>query len=482
MLDASYIRAVKRIAPVMLVIACRLNQPSTTEEGWLTKLDLFSGGLGGKKDPLENYIQVQQRMPSGEMVTMASLLKSSCVSGTNTATLPDTTWLISIDSAFGRSELTMTTKNPPADGSVHLQIDDRVYVVRPPTGINERVAAETCSALDKGQSAIAPLTGEHIDYFKSVLSLLAPDCDFRPQADGKWHCHIDSVDGDLADREIRELQSTILRRWSRLPYILTRRLAVSHSLAQSVTQPSKFSYFCRILDHSIPDELPLVFSSLRWRQSVCGNVPDAQRKEAATIGLSKALGEIELLRQLFEQSSNLGMMTLRLPREMSAVSKEFWVSLSPKQDVAENLAKLSARIWAENVASGGNGQEVTTGCWHPIFGSEHAKLLLAKQLDLVGTAKANLCTDATAMPPEVSDDPHRYLAGSITSETEFVLNNFDSILLRLPIGSYEVSLRHYIPANDDWETDPPLLGTSEMAWTKTRPKIVINTLQQLSPN
>jgi hypothetical protein len=167
---------------------------------------------------------------------------------------------------------------------------------------------------------------------------------------------------------------------------------------------------------------------------------------------------------------------------MSAVSKEFWVSLSPKQDVAENLAKLSARIWAENVASGGNGQEVTTGCWHPIFGSEHAKLLLAKQLDLVGTAKANLCTDATAMPPEVSDDPHRYLAGSITSETEFVLNNFDSILLRLPIGSYEVSLRHYIPANDDWETDPPLLGTSEMAWTKTRPKIVINTLQQLSPN
>jgi hypothetical protein len=475
-LSHASIQAISTSILIALAGACRLNQSTSSDSSWFSGLDIFSSDKSAT-DTVSNYFPVQFTTAKiAQPTTLASILKSSCVSKSETSLLPDTSWLIEIDSSFGNSEVKITTKNPPVDGAVRIDVDDRSYIIRPPTGIDERIAADACQSMDQNKTSHLAANNDSVEYFSSILRLLAPDCDFRPLQDGKWHCNIDAVEASLAEREIRELQSTIVRRWSRLPYILTRRLAVSQSLAQAVTQPSKMPSFCKILDFSIPEELPLVFSSLRWRQAVCGNSSEDQRYEAATIGLSKALNEIELLRQLFEQSSNLGMMTIRLPKDFETPTREFWISLAPNQDVAENLAKLSARIWAENVAGANKGQEITTGCWHPIFGSEHAKLLLAKQLDLVGTAGANLCTDITAMPPEVSDDPHRYLAGSITSETEFVLNNHASILLRLPVGSYEVQLRHHIPANDDWETDPPLLGTSSMSWTKQRPKIVVNTL------
>jgi hypothetical protein len=476
-LSHATIQAILSSFLILSLGSCRLNQSSSSESSWFSGLDIFSSDKSAA-DSAGSYFPVQfVTAKTTQATTLVSLLKSSCVSKAENSLLPDTIWLLQIESAFGNSEVKITTKNPPVDGAVRIDVDDRSYIIRPPTGIDERIAADACISMDQNQTSHLATNNDSVAYFSSILKLLAPDCDFRPLVDGEWHCNIDAVEASLAEREIRELQSTIVRRWSRLPYILTRRLAVSQSLANAVSHSAKMPSFCKILDFSIPEELPLVFSSLRWRQAVCGNSSDEQRSEAATIGLSKALNEIELLRQLFEQSSNLGMMTLRLPKELETPTREFWISLAPHQDVAENLAKLSARIWAENVASSNKGQEITTGCWHPIFGSEHAKLLLAKQLDLVGTAGANLCTDITAMPPEVSDDPHRYLAGSITSETEFVLNNHGSILLRLPIGSYDVQLRHHIPANDDWETDPPLLGTSSMSWTKQRPKIVVNTLE-----
>lgn|GEM_PF-1986115 len=467
----------------LTVRSCRMSNSSTsTSDSWFAKFDLFSGSVDFATEPkttiAKDAIILKAADKTGATFSVGALAASTCRGqGNAAANLPDIIWYIPIDSAFGISEVGFRMKNPPTDRLVNVFVDDREFVIRTPTNLSDSIVGKACEAWQNGDKEAFLDTPDYFELSDSLLTLLAPDCSFRPIDDGRWYCHIDAVDGELADREIRELQSTIIRRWSRLPYILTRRLAIAHYLAQVYASGgnAKIENFCRILSNSIPEEMPLVFSATRWQQSVCGqNLLDTQRREAATVGLSKALGEIELLRQLFEQSSNLGMLTLRLPKDMMTPTKEFWLSLTPKEDVTENLAKLSAKIYSESTSA--TKDPVTTGCWHPIFGSEPPKLVLAKQLDLVGTAPSSACTDVTVSKVEPNFNPHRYLAESITSETEFVLNNFSSILLRLPIGSYAISVRHHLPQAEDWESDPPVLGSSQAEWSRLRPKVVVSEL------
>jgi hypothetical protein len=237
----------------------------------------------------------------------------------------------------------------------------------------------------------------------------------------------------------------------------------------------KLDVFCRVVKGSLPAELPATLASKRWQYTVCDH-PGESRVNAARFGLLKTVSEVSFMRQLFDRTSRLGYLTLKLPIPEQA-GRDILVTLSPLAEVTDNVARETTKIWLGTESKGkvNLDAESPRSCWHPIYGEDSGLMRLARYLTLSGQTRKVACEESDPIRDN-SLTPARYFAESITSETEFVATNGHAKMLRLPIGRYAYKLR-ILPENlEDWDDASQVAegARGEIEWDAKRPRQVIS--------
>lgn len=340
----------------------------------------------------------------------------------------------------------------------------------------ERLVQLACGTIATGNTDMV-VDAAIFERLREWLDLTAPDCrQLRPTPAG-WRCELPGIVPAVARQELAGIQITMIRRWNRQPYLLARRLAIGISLADALASPQvehRLDVVCNIIRNSLPVELPATLASHRWQGLVC-NGPSPHRQTAAAFGLAKTVAEIDFMRQLFERTSRLGSLTLRLPTR-ERPTRDVLVSLVPESDVADSLTKETVRLSLADDAPSA-AEELPRACWHPIYAEDDGLLDLARHMGLSGDAAHVACAVVQRRSPPEAFAPERYFAESITSETEFVLTNGHSKTLRLPRGKYTYTLRPLPDDPDEWDdvSQTQTTASGEIAWDSKRPHAVINS-------
>ena len=394
-----------------------------------------------------------------------------------------------VGSDFGTQTINLTLRGDGLAEAVRADIEAYRLSFAVTAPIKASLVKQVCAANKLGTHDFSP----ELPIFKetqSWLSQIAPDCTtikpvFEPQTEhtqaepqANWYCHLPEVDPAKANNELVSIRTTMIRRWSRQPYLLARRLAVGVELAETLLSKNpekRLDVFCRIIKGSLAVELPATVASKRWQNAVCNTHGD-QRISAARFGLGKTTAEISFMRQLFDRTSRLGFLSLRIP-VAEAPGRDILVSLTPMADVTDNVARETARLWlGESPNSKINfDAESPRSCWHPVYAEDSGLMRLARYLTLSGEAKKVACEESDMVPNDAFA-PARYFAESITSETEFIATNGHAKMLRLPSGRYAYKLR-VLPENfDDWDDASQVSegATGEITWEAKRPRPTIS--------
>lgn len=372
---------------------------------------------------------------------------------------------VSVQSDFGATDAALTLVQAGDKEAVRAEIEHFRLNFATSTPVKSELLKAACEAKAKGASELT-LTQPQLMQLREWVLLIAPDCKILEPTAGGFGCQMETLGAAKAKEELTDIQTTMIRRWSRQPYLLARRLAIGISLASALeTQKpeAELDTLCKILRASLPVELPAALSSKRWQKAACDK-DNPNRVRAAGFGLAKTVNETHFMKQLFESTSRLGFLSVRVPMD-SLPNKEILVSLAPESDVADNLTKETEKLTGS-----------ATACWHPAFGESTELLRLARQLSLAGEAARVACADQPENDKAIGW-AERYIAESITSETEFVITNGRAKTLRLPSGSYKYTLRSLPENPDEWDDASQITAKAEgqIVWDAKRPRPVIAT-------
>ena len=348
----------------------------------------------------------------------------------------------------------------------------------------------------------------------AAIGKVVPDCKSIDFDSRVARCYLDALLPQPALVKTEEFQKAMIRKWSRQPYILARRTGVVSTLARTaadVANDEGFTKFCRVLQFSIPEELPVVMTSHRWQQALCSG--DAKlRREAALFGLLKGTQELTMLRELYEGISRVGLLSVKIPiqtipgRAQEVSRQPLRVTIAPDESVSKNLVdeakkylgrpdsderprkllrgKRSGRskkyFEVADMAGKASGADLPKAaradmCWHPVFGETWGLLRIADGMRLTGDGFTLECGQIYERRSDASNVEmaalSRYLLQSLSSETEFVMDNGQSKLLRLPEGRYKYTV-HVLPGNpldsEDIDDESAPKTTGEIGWGESR--------------
>jgi hypothetical protein len=349
-----------------------------------------------------------------------------------------------------------------------------------------------------------------VSLVSSAMQKMVPDCKSVTFDARSVKCGLEQLMPQPALIKTEEFQKAMIRKWSRQPYILARRTGVVSTLARSAMNLSNddgFGKFCKVLQFSLPEELPVVMTSRRWQNALC-SAQSSVRKEAAFYGLSKGVQELAMLRELYEQTSREGLLSVKIPlqtipgRAVEASRQPLRVTIAPDSDVSKKLVeearqylgrpevdelprrlsrgKRAARLRLRHehliakpvVASLAPAR--SDMCWHPVFAESWDLMRVADGMKLTGDGFQFDCGLIDAREDESKKEVaslSKYLLQSLSSETEFVIDNGQSKLLRLPQGKYQYTV-HVLPANpldsEDIEDESNPKSTGELGWGSSR--------------
>lgn len=370
---------------------------------------------------------------------------------------------------------------------------------------------------EPGESPVVA-TREVVDAISAWLAGFAPDCNSilqaaTPETPG-WKCSPASPEPWISLIELEKTRQTMISGWTRQPYLLARRIAIGINIASALQESSAepdprpaLKKACAVISRSLKHELPLILDDPRISDTFCGQMtsPVVARAMAATVA-AKIASEASALREIFENTSKTGSLTVSLPPAEQPGST-YLVTLKPEEDVVLGLAKFtqamlierqnaernSARRRASNdpVGPAGGFSDVVQdsgsilgyACWHPLFDGNHQRLSIAQELGLVnGPNQAGGCSGregpgSGGASDDASWTPQRYVAESITSDTEFLVTNGETKTLRLPAGTYSYTVQVLQQVSSALEDSampaaaPVAVGKIE--WLAPRPRTVI---------
>ena len=221
-----------------------------------------------------------------------------------------------VSSDFGTKTINLTLRGDGLAEAVRADIEAYRLSFAVTAPVKASIVKQVCAANKSGIREFSPGLPIFTET-QSWLSQIAPDCSTikpifeqtndHPQAEPQpnWYCNLPEVDPSKARSELAAIRTTMIRSWSRQPYLLARRLAVGVELAETLLakDPEKrLDVFCRIIKGSLAVELPATMASKRWQDAVCTTHGD-QRISAARFGLGKTTAEISFMRQLFYRTS-----------------------------------------------------------------------------------------------------------------------------------------------------------------------------------
>lgn len=314
------------------------------------------------------------------------------------------------------------------------QVTDGDKVITRFDGTAELFFARLCRQVVRERGMfVAQLRTEQLNELARWLSVVSPPCQFSYLTHRGFYCSLEHRDPVVIVAGLKRIQRRIVDRWQRQPYLLVRRLNIALQLAQTVAndQPPVFDVFCRVLQISYSSELPLVFNDANWRSGVCAHAVIEEAITVAYNGLELAYREIQLFTKLFERTSKMGNVAVRISAD-ERPGKRFWLELIPETDVISGIERSYRAVLKTNPPS---------GCWHPLL---TGTMSLARAIGLVDS-----CDN---YPSFVAN---RQIAGyfidSIASELAFAISNGRVKLLRLPKGNYRYRIAHmpnyYLPSS-----------------------------------
>jgi len=303
------------------------------------------------------------------------------------------------------------------------------------------------------------------------LQDLAPDCTFEKIKGEGWTCRLRETGPALAAEQLRVMSREILRKWSRQPYVFSRRLNLSQQLVDILRKPfdeAEVKKFCSLLSYSLPRETPLVLGMKRWQNYFCHATPKENRYWGQ-VALDLAVKELEFLKKLTDISNHSGSLLVRVPgSEIKARSLQ--VRLEAEDDVSRHLL-MKALDLTEFRTKGGELTPESSSFWHPVFGKDEKIQSLAV---LLGLSRFRPVKDT--FEKQAGLVASSYLFESLMGESEFVVGNGRYKVLYLPEGSYRYILYDLGSQDQPWENmDDRSQSRGSLSWHRTGRRPAIKT-------
>jgi len=453
---------------LFVFFSCQMNSDSpndSIDSNWFG----LSTAESTSSEPASNYIKfVHKSTPSDSTDSIIELNTAVCEpSETQDTSLK---WRLTVHSPFGSQQALIEYPQTNKTIIALVTIENRnleMVLTDYPTAEDIKFA---CKTFEDDEKSTVLIDNQFVERVRPWAEEIAPDCRFPEDNLNKFSCTMNTTNPGVALKELVSIKSNMIRRWSRQPYLLARRVAVAQQLAKALLTNSvtKLDAICNVIKFSLAAELPIVMTSTKWSAATCKG-EYADRVLAANIGLHKSLEEIQTFKRLFETTAKLGYFTIRIPRT-EAPTKTMLVNLTPHSDVKENLLTAISKTWATEYNS-----ELPEFCWHPLFAESSELLYKARYLALANQSGSATCKIAAENKIKLEKIAKTYLADSIASETEFVVSNYRAKLLRLPEGSYDFVIQGLPDDPSQWD-DAAEFGpqsTGLISWTKRRPNPII---------
>lgn len=320
-----------------------------------------------------------------------------------------------------------------------------------------------CRISDKADESIAAKM--------KILTAIAPICQFKIESSNSYYCHLDSEIEKNILSKLRNLQSLILKKSKRHPYLLVRRIAVALSASRFIKKnTAKLSSdtdresLCNIVKLSLPLELPLTFRLEPVKKSICHKDPlTPVQQKIIRLAVSMAYKEIKSIYQKSKIENRVGVLAVKLAKE-KGLGRNLWIELSPIVERSEDapIKSLQNDLYIES-------------CFHPLYSSNNSLFV-----DLI----SNLIQDST-FPGKCRQKISRfqkefayskYELKAITSETEFAISNGWSKVLSLPLGQYRYIVRKNLNQISFKEDTMPkgIKVSGTISWKARRPRVTIH--------
>lgn len=407
-----------------------------------------------------------KKSADGTFKTILKTSSSSCFKG-----IP-TKWNMFFSSNYGDHKVALdySEKENSKLALVNIAEFSSYLDINLPVSLKE--AQQICeNNLETAQIEISEKT--NLQPITSVLDKVAPDCNFEIK-DRALFCSQKTISKRTALREVKKLKKKLLRKWSRHPYLLARKLSIGFQIAKAVQGKSdeQLNRVCSVIRSSLKAELPFAISMDRWKNTACNEALDTDRRRSVVLaGLKDVIKEQEFLLESFHKNSRKGLISVRIPRSQNP-AKDYWVSLEPTElNVDKDEKQLHESL------------ETIVGCWHPLYSSNPKHLLQAKRLHISSTKNSKCVSNLTHLElQKLSDKSDIYIRESIASETEFAITNGRSKIIRLPKGDYRYAIRQNSgPFSEEFYLPKKKITASgSIKWTKRRPHVVIRNLSEES--
>lgn len=468
----------------------------------------------------EPVVQVVDDSPGKKEI--ARLMVSSC-RNPGTGSIPFLSrWELDLETPFGSRPVRFSVSRYGMKVLVRSYLGDESTEFISPSMVPDEWMRGACSRISESAGSPVVASKEVVDAISGWLSGFAPDCNSTLQpasaTTAGWKCQPSTPESWATLVDLENTRHSMISGWTRQPYLLARRIAIGVSIASALQEapadqdprPS-LKKACAVIRRSLKAELPLVLDDPRVIDTFCGDLATTQaaRSMAGTVAAKIAL-EAGALREIFENTSKSGSVTVSLPPPDES-GTSFLVTLKPQEDVVLGLAKftqamlierqINSRSMArrrasaepENPVAGSAdvsqdpGSVLGYACWHPLFEGSHQRLLIAQELGLLaspvrGAQGEGACAGREGpgsggdQAVDVRWTPQRYVAESITSDTEFLVTNGETKTLRLPAGTYAytVQILQQVPsAIEDSAMPAAPIAEGRIEWLAPKPRAVI---------
>ena len=332
---------------------------------------------------------------------------------------------------------------------------------------SSRISEFLCQEASQNESI--QKSEEFQNYVKVLLTEVLDGCSQIQILNGIWSCILEQMTSKDALINIKKLQRTMTRKWSRQPYVLARRAALISTMSKLATEENSdhhsLSRFCELMRVSLPEELPLIARSALWRTAVC-SASSTDVNSLLLYGVNLSVDELIRLADFYESNSIVGRVSMNLsnsdlPLNIQSQRQPFRVTIIPVEDLATGISQglrkssevrehdrgeLKSRKSVNDKDLQHPTHEITAdatssnGCFNPFFSKDPRLSFFAVSSSLHSRFVGEFRCRSLVSPKLYVDSFYQYLLASFSSDTEFIVDNGQSKTIRLPVGRYSLKI------------------------------------------
>lgn len=266
----------------------------------------------------------------------------------------------------------------------------------------------------------------------SKLRQIAPSCATITPQSQNFRCGWRLESLAKTTKALKKVSSQLLYRSRRIPYLLSRRIAVAEQLAIAIESPSAASTrsLCSVLEASDPLALPAILRLPKWQNELChqGKLPFDM--EIASKALETAVQELSIYSQLRRQLNVRGVLKFRYPRR-SVPYQRLIVRLSASSKTQSAFKDALAKLVAKKPSA--------RHAWFPGLSEGRGEVYEGHLLGLWGMLPAKFNEERVL----------QMMINVISAESEYRVSNGYGKILSLPKGNYEYTVYSISDRLDD---------------------------------